>query len=121
MPLASPTSPDAYGVPGPFFLDVGLSSTAHIADYFGCASGVGAESFTRRSGPDTPGIQGEAGRPAAKSDGHHQAGSRDPNAVIAAAFQSAGLPPPTGTLGRRGVDPKAIIEATLKAAGLRRT
>lgn len=117
VPLASPTSPDAYGVPGPFFLDVGLSSTAHIADYFGCASGVGAASFTRWSGPDTLGIQGEAGRP----DGHYQAGSRDPNAVIAAAFQSAGLPPPTGTLGRRGVDPKAIIEATLKAAGLRRT
>ena len=35
VPPASPTSPNATGVPGPFLLDVGLSSTVHIAGYFG--------------------------------------------------------------------------------------
>lgn len=117
VPLATPTSPDAYGVPGPFFLNVGLSSTVHIADYFGLDKGVGADSFRRVFEP----IHDETGRPDAKPDTLHEAGSRDPNAVIAAAFQAAGLPAPSAVPGRKGVDPNAIIEATLRASGLWRT
>jgi len=40
--------------------------------------------------------------------------------VIEAAFKAAGLAVPERT-GRRIIDPAAIISATLKAAGLKRT
>jgi poly(hydroxyalkanoate) depolymerase family esterase len=117
VPLASPTSPDAYGAPGPFFLDVGLSSTVHIADYFGFENGVGADTFRGGFEP----IHDETERAAPIPDTLQQAGSRDPNSVIAAAFQAAGIPAPAMVPGRKGVDPNAIIEATLRASGLWRT
>jgi hypothetical protein len=43
----------------------------------------------------------------------------NPADVIAAAFQAAGLQPPSAS-GRGNIDPASVIEAALKAAGLSR-
>ncbi len=123
VPLAHKSSPDACGVPGPFFLDVGLSSTVHIAEYFGFDDGLGRRPprADRIAGREfehaTPANSGPEGKQGAREnlDGSYQAGRSDPNSVIAAELQAAGLP---GSPGKSGIDPKAIIEATLKAAGI---
>lgn len=117
VPLTSPTSPHACGVPGPFFLDVGLSSTAHIAAHFGIGGAAAGFGWATER-------EGDADMAKPRADGHEYADScrqaepLDPNSVIAAAFKAAGLPTPSTTSGRMGVDPSAIVEATLKAAGL---
>ena len=129
VPLA--TSGDSCGVPGPFFLDAGLSSTHHIARFWGLdrdhplprlsVAEVAAESRTAM----LPTLNDVAAAAAKEQDtvrleieatvGAHP--SLNPNDVIAAAFQAAGLPAPTPA-GSKRIDPGAIIAAALKAAGL---
>src|SRR5262245_15762644 len=131
VPLA--TFGDSCGVLGPFFLDAGLSSTHHIAQFWGLdrdqplsrlsVPEVAAESraavlpWPNDVAAAAPKEQDTVRLEIEATEGAHP--SLNPNDVIAAAFQAAGLPAPTPA-GSRRVDPGAIIAAALKAAGLTR-
>lgn len=142
VPLASTTNEDSCGAFGAFFLDAGISSTHHIADFWRLGDGIVATSRAAAMVPEpyqirTEGcavvVNGEAtggwsdldeasiGANAEPDAG----GSFDPNLVIAAAFRAAGLPLPALPVASADVTPHVapgpIIEAALKAAGLMRT
>jgi poly(hydroxyalkanoate) depolymerase family esterase len=133
VPLA--TSEDGVGAPGPYFFDVGLSSTHAIAQFFGLAQALpqaaaapaGVTILPARPQRDAsvrpdvaPGTAETGPQPLRRGP---EAG-RDPAGVIAAALQAAGLPlasPPAAKPGRPGaIDPAQIIDAALKASGLRK-
>ena len=137
VPLAT-TTEESCGSAGAFFLDVGISSTHHIARFWRLhESLVEMPRFappvsatiripTDRSALVIAGTTESAHNSAepllAKDEGRRTRYALDPNAVIAAAFKAAGLPvpeiptPPPGTPPR--VLPGPIITAALKAAGL---
>jgi len=139
VPLAAAAADETCGTAGPFFIDVGISSTDHIARFWGLGEErAGARAAAPRAAPvqATPGaidvVAQAAGCSLAVVEApleRNEAGDApppqplDPNAVIAAAFASAGLPVPrTGQHPSPGqvqpVAPGPIIEAALKAAGL---
>lgn len=131
VPLASQAKPDACGVQGPFFLNAGICSTLHIAENWGLGDGVhdqarepaplaGEPPFVEKRALE---VMNRTDKPAdpASTDGADQAASRsgsDPSSVIVRAFKAAGLPAPEYT--GNSITPQAIIEAALKAGGLRR-
>ena len=138
VPIAS--AMDGCGAAGPFFLDVGISSTHQIANFWGVGSDcIDAATVAAISRPE-PTLVGAAARkaelaarvrwraiasnnPAFKSEEMHGAhGPVDPNRVIAAAFEAASLPIPEVPSLHPGPRPRVvpgpIIEAALKAAGL---
>ncbi|HEX6611048.1 MAG TPA: hypothetical protein VF051_09745, partial [Hyphomicrobiaceae bacterium] len=129
VPLASGDA-NCYGRPGPFFLEAGISSTWHIAGFWGLTAAESAlktpERVSRRvsSAPLVPVLSAtQSARPRPENSVHPEARSRlNPNAVIAAAFQAAGLPSPAGSTreGSWEVDPRGIIDAALQAAGIKR-
>ena len=129
VPLAAGDA-NCYGRPGPFFLEAGISSTRHIAGFWGLTAAESAlktpERVSRRapSAPLVPVLSAtQSARPRPENSVHPEARSRlNPNAVIAAAFQAAGLPSPAGSTreGSWEVDPRGIIDAALKAAGIKR-
>ena len=138
VPLAT-TGGESSGTAGAFFLDVGISSTHHIARFWRLHESL--VEMPRAAGSVSAPIQiptdGRAFVIAgAAAEGSHlpvkasvAAGEErrpryrlDPNAVIASAFEAAGLPvpevpaaPPAAT---PRVAPGPIITAALKAAGL---
>ena len=137
VPLAT-TGGEICGAAGAFFLDVGISSTHHIARFWRLHESLVQK--PRDARPMSTSIQistdgrasiiagatsqGSAELPLAEEE--RQACHRlDPNTVIAAAFGAAGLPvpevptPPLGATPR--VRPGPIIAAALKAAGLRQS
>ncbi len=132
LPLA--TGPHSCGAPGAFFLDVGISSTDHIAAFWGLQERpVLALSTAAHVVPVTTVLDaGDLGLQApgttdpapigavevalGSSDGA-KASPIDPSAVIAAALKAAGIGHvKSGTTGHGGPGP--IIEAALKAAGI---
>ena len=137
VPLAM-TAEESCGSAGAFFLDVGISSTHHIARFwrlhespvemprFAAPVSATIRIPTDRSALVIAGTTESAHNSAepllAKDEGRRTRYALDPNAVIAAAFKAAGLPvpeiptPPPGTPPR--VLPGPIITAALKAAGL---
>jgi feruloyl esterase len=137
VPLAT-TGRQGCGNAGAFFLDVGISSTHHIARFWGLDESIGemlhagasARTATERrtlvvDGAMTKGSHSPAGAlpPENPEDEGLPAGYPiDPNAVIAAAFKAAGLGIPetlTAPPGSRpSVAPGPIIAAALKAAGI---
>lgn len=137
VPLATGEGDRNCGIPGPFFLDVGISSTHHIAKFWGLAN-IGAQSRSAPreawTAPSDGALSGEVETIARVSgvaveamdrrfewhENHRTHSSLDPNVVIAEAFSAAGLPPPESNIHPRGspVVPGPIIEAALKAAGL---
>jgi poly(hydroxyalkanoate) depolymerase family esterase len=124
VPLAT-TGQSRCGAVGPFFLDVGVSATTHIARSWeidrqftahNAVSGVTSRAI------DAPAVSADG--PSGQSSGEEEALPQmhphfNPAAVIAAAFQAAGLQPPSAS-GRGNIDPASVIEAALKAAGLSR-
>jgi poly(hydroxyalkanoate) depolymerase family esterase len=132
LPVAPGTAPYAHGAAGPFFLNVGVSSTYHIArswELVGAATApsivnLPARAATVDAGPhELAPIQAMA-RADTSVDAEcsaHQSKTGlgvDPNAVIAAAFRAAGLPAPAASPDSLNVAPASIIAAALKAAGL---
>jgi hypothetical protein len=137
VPLAS-TSGSRPGTAGAFFLDVGISSTDHIARFWHLDEFLveSPRATALASAPIQVSTGGALVNPGAAREGWHSSAEdyvaereeqqtynrRDPNAVIAAAFRAAGLPvpeisrPPPGASPR--VAPGPIIAAALKAAGL---
>ncbi len=137
VPLATGLGVANCGAAGPFFLDVGLSSTHHIAQSWGLGE-VGAEAWNAETTMVTSAASG--GGSSCEVDAIARAGgapergvagfktqraspSPNLNGMIAAALKAAGLPPPETTSqppGSPNVVPGPIIEAALKAAGLMR-
>jgi poly(hydroxyalkanoate) depolymerase family esterase len=139
VPLATTTGGERCGAAGAFFLDVGISSTHHIARFWRLHESL--VEMPRAVEPMSAPIQVPTVSPAfviaaAAAEGWHSSAEPpraeeelqtnyplDPNAVIAAAFRAAGLPVPevpTGPLGATPrVTPGPIIAAALKAAGLK--
>jgi feruloyl esterase len=136
VPLAT-AGGESCGAAGAFFLDVGISSTHHIARFWRLhESDVEMSAAAPLSAPVDVPMDGRGFvMPGALADISHSSTASfyeseerqaryplDPNAVIAAAFKAAGLPVPEiptalpGTSPRIGPGP--IIAAALKAAGL---
>ena len=142
VPLAPSMDADGCGATGPFFLDAGISSTHHIARFWGLgeglvemrgvAAGLVAKSDRSRAGTREIEVAARTGSgsnepaeaPVESVTKQDVRPFHDPNHVIAAAFKAAGLPLPEPLTGSHltplQVDPGPIIEAALKAAGLRR-
>jgi hypothetical protein len=134
VPLATTTG-ERCGSAGAFFLDVGISSTHHIARFF-CLHESLVE-MPRAAAPVSTTIQiptgggalviagtaAEAVHSSAEASGEKRQTRYplDPNAVIAAAFKAAGLPVPEPPTAPPRVAPGPIIAAALKAAGLMRS
>jgi poly(hydroxyalkanoate) depolymerase family esterase len=138
VPLAT-TMEESCGSAGAFFLDVGISSTHHIARFWRLneslvqvpVAAAPAETTTqipRRGGAvvvhgAAEATQGSVEAPLADEREERQMPyALDPNAIIAAAFNAAGLPVPEIPKAPPGVPPRVepgpIIAAALKAAGL---
>jgi poly(hydroxyalkanoate) depolymerase family esterase len=141
VPLAT-TTEESCGSAGAFFLDVGISSTRHIARFWRLHGSM--VEMPRTAAPVSAIIQiptdggavviaGAAAERAYSSTEASLAECEerqahcplDPNAVIAAAFKAAGLPVPEVPTAPPGtpphVAPGPIIAAALKAAGLVRS
>jgi poly(hydroxyalkanoate) depolymerase family esterase len=102
-PLAAGDSHDQCGVPGAFLLEVGISSSYHIAKFWGLTGHprhVAARPSPARKPVSPP-------RP------------QYPEAAATAAHRPGADPPePTGPLHTRPVDVQAVITRALKSAGL---
>jgi poly(hydroxyalkanoate) depolymerase family esterase len=139
VPLATGQGDERCGTPGPFFLEVGVSSTHQIAKFWGLTA---VSQDARRSASNnvlqkaqirTPPSVAAARVGTRTSDPPGQtplwhaspATHIDPNVAIAAAFKAAGLPVPDASghavQPALPVAPGPIIEAALKAAGLRKS
>jgi hypothetical protein len=138
VPLAT-TGRESCGAAGAFFLDVGISSTHHIARFWRLHESL--VEMPRAAAPMSAPIQIPADGRAlviagAATEGSHSLAEAslaedegrqtryplDPNVVIAAAFKAAGLPVPEIPTAPSGATPRVapgpIIAAALKAAGL---
>jgi poly(hydroxyalkanoate) depolymerase family esterase len=102
-PLATGDSHDRCGVPGAFLLEVGISSSYHIAKFWGLTG------HPRRAAaqPNPTRKPGQLPRPA-----------RQETMATAARKPAAGPHAPTEPLYGRAVDVQAVIAKALKAAGL---
>jgi poly(hydroxyalkanoate) depolymerase family esterase len=134
VPLAT-TGGESCGAAGAFFLDVGISSTHHIARSWHLHESIvempGAVS-PRSAAIQIPtdgrsfvlvGAPAAGSQSSAEGSQHQEKQTRDPldpNAVIAAAFRAAGLPVPEIPTAPAGTTPRVasgpIIAAALKAA-----
>ena len=137
VPLGTMTGGESCGTAGAFFLDVGISSTHHIARFWGLnESPVGKPRVAALASAPLamPTGQGAGVMLGTARDGLHVSAEGsptegearqthyglNPNDVIAAAFKAAGLPVPPKTSPGASVEPESIIAAALKAAGLAR-
>ncbi|HXX06580.1 MAG TPA: hypothetical protein VEJ43_00745, partial [Pseudolabrys sp.] len=141
VPLATTTG-EPCGSAGAFFLDVGISSTHHIARFFRLHESQ--VEMPRAKAPASTTIQiptdgGALVLAGATAEGVHSSAEAslaegeelqtrypfDPDVVIAAAFKAAGLPVPEFPTAKPGTPPRVspgpIIAAALKAAGLMRS
>jgi poly(hydroxyalkanoate) depolymerase family esterase len=108
VPLASTKNEDTCGAAGPFFLEAGISSTLHIADFWRLGEGIAASSRAAAIVPE---------------DAAPASPSFELNPMLEKLF--SGLPhPEVPIISTRAVphfDPGPVIERALKAAGLLRS
>ena len=122
VPLDLNGDEESFGAAGPFFSDVGISSTNHIAKFWGLGDGFGSDTIcgdTRHFGEREQASSSNADTSVRMNI--QQEASQEVSDVIAAAFKAAGLnfsDRPTGSATPR-FSPGLIIEAALKAAGLK--
>jgi poly(hydroxyalkanoate) depolymerase family esterase len=134
VPLDLNMDGESCGAAGPFFLEAGISSTHHIANFWGLADGsatlsgpiIYAGSGHIAAVPATMTQSVRAKATTRNMDTTHrdaqQNASHTVSNVIADAFKAAGLDStgwPTGSPKPR-FTPGPIIDAALKAAGLKR-
>jgi poly(hydroxyalkanoate) depolymerase family esterase len=123
VPLAA-TDADGVGMAGPFFLDVGLSSTQHIVESWGLGRSVAVQAGATAPESEVVRVpmelvQSEAFEVAPSREAPSTSQAHKPQSVIAWAFAAAGLPSPKSEQGN-APSPRAIIEAALEAAGLKK-
>jgi poly(hydroxyalkanoate) depolymerase family esterase len=136
VPIASALGAESCGAPGPFFLEVGISSTHEIASFWGMGerwADAGIQSTVGSPQATCPTTEfTEMARNIASSELPRQSdggigadgadGTAEWNATIAAAFKAASLPIPEVSSPKSRapsrVRPDLIIEAALRAAGL---
>jgi poly(hydroxyalkanoate) depolymerase family esterase len=136
VPLETTTGRETCGAAGAFFLEAGISSTHHIARFWGLHESLGEKQRVAAWMPAPSGLahdQGATVMSGTRSETSHVSTEDtvaerdeerktqhglDPNDVIAAAFKVAGLPVPPPPAATPRVDPGPIIAAALKAAGL---
>ena len=127
VPLATGKGDESCGASGPFFLNVGIASTNHLARFWGLAIEDKARSLTdktvspafRASSREIDAALEPAVAQVQSNETYSGRRPLDANAVIAAAFKAAGLRPPENANEDPGsVSPGPIIAAALKAAGL---
>jgi poly(hydroxyalkanoate) depolymerase family esterase len=138
VPLATGQGDERCGTPGPFFLEVGLSSTHQIAKFWGLTAvsqdarspaSTNLRKAQIRTSPSVAATRfgGGTADPLGQAPLWHAGPATpiDPNVAIAAAFKAAGLPVPDAggqpEQPTHRVAPGPIIEAALKAAGLRKS
>ena len=139
VPLATGQGPERCGNAGPFHFDVGLSSGHHIVRFLGIAGQPAAFEDRASVAPLVPialpqEFPSLAARQSARQDmssgrAEHMchaedrdaaAGAYDPRPVIAAALKAAGLLGDHKTTGATpdALDPRKVITATLRSVGL---
>ena len=127
VPLATGKGDECCGASGPFFLNVGIASTNHIARFWGLAikekawssAAKMASAAVRASSREIDAALEPAVAHVESNETYSGRPPLDANAVIAAAFKAAGLPTPENANEDPGsVSPGPIIAAALKAAGL---
>ena len=125
---------EGVGHAGPFHFDVGLSSTHHIARFWGLAATTArkeqavdhaARVFQPAPVGDTPLLaarsiipyvhQPDGDAPQGHKADPSSSGRVDPRAVIAAALKAAGL---LGKPTDNPLDPRRVVTSTLRAAGV---
>jgi poly(hydroxyalkanoate) depolymerase family esterase len=107
-PLATGDSHECCGVSGAFLLEVGISSSYHIAKFWGLTGHP-------RAAPARPAKRMRKLLPSL-SNGHP--GATATLAGAAAAAEATKGPEPAGPFGARAVDIQNVIAQALKAAGL---
>ena len=122
VPLAT-TGEESCGAAGPFFLNAGISAAHQIVRFWKLDS---IQSIERAAASKVAGRHSALPahyetEPAAHAARLAAPSPFRPDAVIAAAFKAAGLPPlPSQQDGSHCTGPGSIIAAALKAAGLAR-
>ena len=133
VPLAI-TDVESIGHVGPFHFDVGLSSTHHIARFLGLVATTTREEqpadrlahvFQPEPGDATPLLaarsvipyvhQPDDDAPQSQKTNPSSAGRAEPRAVIAAALKAAGL---LGQPTDNPLDPRRVVTSTLRAVGV---
>ena len=126
VPIAAASGTAGCGASGPFFLDVGISSTQHIAKFWGLEGAHAVMSpDLAPAGDARPRV--EVGPAVARERVERiepATAAHDPAGFIEAVMKAAGLgvdsAPGASSKGRPVIDPAAVIAAALKAAGLKR-
>ena len=107
-PLATGDGENAYGSAGPFLLDVGISSTYHIAKFWGLTGTVVAAAPRKRA-PRPRRTSGRS-RSSSRRGNQRRTFSRGAARARAARCKNRCLRP---------IDMQAVIDRALKAAGLK--
>jgi poly(hydroxyalkanoate) depolymerase family esterase len=141
VPLAAGAGSERCGNVGPFHFDVGVSSSHHIARFWGVADKATAKEKAAdpaRAGLvpvvahtyDPPSLARESAStsnlfssdgPTSKDEAHRAgAGVHDPRVIITAALKDAGLlsEPSAQRAPSSPLDPRRIIASTLRSVGL---
>lgn len=107
-PLATGDGENAYGAAGPYLLEVGISSTYHIAKFWGIVDKV-VQASPAHAAAVSPGATPVLARPGPQADNQpKRAGAKRPS------LKAADL-----GLGSLPIDIQSVISKALKAAGLK--
>jgi hypothetical protein len=110
-PLATGGADDECGAAGPFLLEVGISSSYHIAKFFGLTAADARHVVSTRREIIVPPKQPEVSRPAATVPQPHVLEGEVLEPELNATAERTQVPPPPVDIG-------AVITNALKAAGL---
>lgn len=110
-PLGLADNDERYGTEGAFLIEAGISSSYHIAKFFG---------LTRRMGQSQAQTDAAGGEPAKPFPAVAPVTLRGAEPVSAPRPPAAPMRDPQPSGPRRGLDVGAIVDRVLSAAGLRR-
>jgi feruloyl esterase len=131
MAHGTPLSAGTVGAAGPFLLDVGISSTEHIAAFWGLSGAAPAQTAAPRTDVPQPSaaatpprirvLDGEVLPPGSEAGaGGFAWRSAKPGPGAGTGPEAPGREKGAGPGGRGGIDPGRVIADALRAAGLMR-